>query len=216
MRLPCFSFLAATVLLSGCSFLTTENPDPNHTHADFAVWIGGKQLNFSDEVYMSGSSKAEEEGEHPHTHLHPYLHLHDSNGNVAHRHKPGLTFGDFLTSLGFRLDPSSSVLCFDPADGARTCWHTTDTDDWRFFVNGKEAAACGPTEDCPHPFLVAWTYVFADEDAVLLTYKASDDEAEKELKQMTNDACLYSQTCPWRGKPPAESCIADPTVPCTQ
>ena len=36
-----------------------------------------------------------------------------------------------------------------------------------------------------------------------------------ELQEMTDDACKYSKTCPWRGEPPAESCIADPAVPCT-
>src|SRR6185436_13173367 len=32
------------------------NPDPNHNHADFAVYISGQKVDFSKSQYMSGSS----------------------------------------------------------------------------------------------------------------------------------------------------------------
>ena len=32
------------------------NPDPNHTHADFAVFVDGAQLDFSGDEFMSGLS----------------------------------------------------------------------------------------------------------------------------------------------------------------
>ena len=53
---------------------------------------------------------------------------------------------------------------------------------------------------------------------ILLTYQNEDEASMERIteqkEEMTDDACLYSKTCPWRGEPPAENCIADPEVPC--
>jgi hypothetical protein len=89
---------------------TTKNPDPNHTHADFAVWYQGEQFDFSDQKYMTEELSAEQlaalaaqtgTGKDLET-LKQYLHLHDGNGHVIHRHKPGLTLGDFFSTLIWR------------------------------------------------------------------------------------------------------------------
>ncbi|MBI3336007.1 hypothetical protein HYZ98_00375 [Candidatus Peregrinibacteria bacterium] len=155
-----------------------KNPDPNHTHADVAVWVDGKKIDFSLEKYMSG---LEEKGDdHDHIHLHDYLHLHDGVGHVIHRHKPGLSLQEFFDSLGFEFKEPTR---------------------WRMFVNTIE-----------HEFDL--NYVFNDTDYILLSNAAGSAEVLDQLEQMTRDACLYSRTCPWRGEPPAENCIADPSVPC--
>jgi hypothetical protein len=60
------------------------------------------------------------------------------------------------------------------------------------------------------------SYVFADLDQILLTYDDGSMPVREELRRMTSDACLYSGTCPWRGKPPTENCVADPAVPCRE
>lgn len=57
-------------------------------------------------------------------------------------------------------------------------------------------------------------YVLHDLDKILYTDATDPAEVNRELSQMTDDACLYSKTCPWRGAAPTEGCIADPTVPC--
>lgn len=177
----------SALLLAGCSngdpLRQAENPDPNHTHADFAIYISGEKVNFELDQYMSGLPADSEEG-HEHDeaseYLHNYLHLHDNVGHVIHRHKPGQSLKDFLESLNFPIE---------------------DDDQWRMFVNGEEMP-------------LDLDYVFADLDSILLTYDASDEEVQSQLEQMTNDACLYSRTCPQRGDPPAENCISDPAVPC--
>ncbi|HRH94119.1 MAG TPA: hypothetical protein PKV72_06345, partial [Candidatus Peribacteria bacterium] len=86
------------------------NPDPNHTHADFAVWIGGKQQDFSAPKYMSGESTDVVHDER----LSKYFHLHDGNGRVIHRHKPGLPLGDFFASIGF---------AFGSQKAGEWCWY---------------------------------------------------------------------------------------------
>lgn len=196
-------------LLTACSFFgfgsrePAVNPDPNHTHADFAIYLEGEKLDFSDTKYMSGLSTDEtthdEEGEHKH----PYFHLHDRIGHVIHQHKPDLTFGEFLSSLGFTMTAQCLTLDTNvmvcPDGGKR----------WQMFVNRSTGLTAGGEE---RPFDPGFT--FKDGDRILLTYGASAEIAKEQLSAMTSDACLYSRTCPWRGEPPAENCIADPEVPC--
>lgn len=190
-----------SVALAACTTDIAQNPDPNHTHVDFAVWINGEQVDFSKPEYMSDHVDGEEEPEGEHEdegHKHPYLHLHDGNGHVLHRHKPGLAIGDFFTSIGFTMTES----CFTNPDGEAFCNDADSGQQWRMFVNGEE-----------WPMNPA--YDFADLDAILLTYGGDDTEMARELDGLPDDACLYSKTCPERGDPPIENCIADPAVPCT-
>ncbi|PIP64998.1 hypothetical protein COW95_04170, partial [Candidatus Peregrinibacteria bacterium CG22_combo_CG10-13_8_21_14_all_49_11] len=200
--------LFCTLFLVACRHEYADNPDPNHTHADVAVWIEGEKVDFSGDQYMSG---LEDDHDHEHDHLHPHLHLHDGIGHVVHQHRPGLTFGEFLESVGFSFEGWEQV-CFVDEHQIKKCWPASGGN-WRFFVNGKEVM-CGPTEDCLHPLFVAKDYVFRDMDGLLLLFNASDTDREAAFREITDDACLYSRTCPWRGDPPAENCIADPTVPC--
>lgn len=190
------AMIAATAYGVGNSLpIRPGNPDPNHTHADFAVWIDGAPLDFSAEKYMSGSSAVETDDGHDHEHLHPSFHLHDGNGNIMHRHKPGLTLGDFFNSLpGVTFEESGLSSRFG-IDGRASNVALT--------VNGK-AEPSGSA------------YVFADGDRLLITDAADAAQQQREWRSLTSDACLYSRICPWRGSPPAESCVADPEIPCRE
>ena len=175
--------VAGVVLLSGCTNRdphTVPNPDPNHTHADFAVWVDEVNMDFSDDEYMSGVSYDEASHDEEDEYHHQYLHLHDNVGHVLHRHKPGLSLKEFFDSLGFRFDPGKT---------------------FRMFINEEEV-----------PFDLG--YIFKDLDVLLLTTSTDPDLVFDQLEQLTDDACLYSRRCPWRGDPPAENCVADPSVPC--
>lgn len=187
------------------------NPDPNHTHADFAVWVSGQQLDFSDSRYMSDEPVEGESRQREANPLRQYLHLHDGVGHVIHRHKPGLTLGDFFASLGMPM--TAECLTLDDLQYGRLDdgWKESFAIQpalcgngrfrWRMFVNGAETA-----------FDPA--YGFLDTDSILLVYGAGDATPDVLFRDMTDDACLYSRTCPERGDPPAENCIADPEIPC--
>lgn len=194
--------IGVVLVLAGCSWFASKpavNPDPNHTHADFAVWIDGVPLDFSGEEFMSETETGEDENHEEHGHKHAYLHLHDGNGHVIHRHKPGLTIGEFFDSLGMQM--TDACLTFEEPSGLRSvCIEGNKR--WRMVVNGQ-------------PMGLDPGYIFKDTDKILLSWGA-EAEIMEQLEQMTNDACLYSQTCPERGKPPAENCIADPAVPCVE
>ena len=74
-------------LLAACSFFGVReyqpNPDPNHTHADFAIWIEGMQLDFAEDKYMSGLSTDDATHDEESEVHHKYFHLHDNIGHVA-------------------------------------------------------------------------------------------------------------------------------------
>ncbi len=196
-------------VLVACGHTPAKNPDPNHTHADFAVWMDGKQMDFSGEKFMEKELTPAQEEVLKHetgavtdlsaVNLQKYLHLHDGNGHVIHRHKSGLTLADFFTSIRIGF----SGKCFTsgvPMQDGETCSENL----FRLFVNGTEQSF----DDL--------NYVFEDGDKILITTAVDQTELTKELGLMTDDACLYSKTCPWRGDAPTENCIADPNVPCTQ
>lgn len=189
--------LLSVLILSACTEPSEKavNPDPNHTHADFAVWINGERIDFADAQYMSGVPPDEESHDEEGEHLHAYYHLHDNVGHVIHRHKPGLHLGEFFSSLGILIGPE----CVTMSSGAEYC--TMAEKRWMMAINGDV-----------RPLDVS--YVFEDTDTILLTYGSSAEEVQQQIEQLTDDACLYSRTCPERGDPPDENCIADPAVPC--
>jgi hypothetical protein len=189
------------------------NPDPNHTHADFAVWVNGEKLDFSGNEFMSGLSTDEttydEEGEAHHKHLH----LHDGNGDVVHRHKPELTLDEFFASIGWQThflseetpEGMSADWCLYKAE-SRLSDAECDSGSIRLFVNGVEyISQAGPL-----------SYEFNDGDHLLITDATDPEEVQRQLTTVTDESCLYSRTCPFRGSPPTENCVADPEVPCVQ
>lgn len=200
----------AVLLLVACEHQYAQNPDPNHTHADFAVWIEGEQIDFSGNEYMSGLSTDESTHDEADERHHEYLHLHDNNGHVIHSHKPGQTLGEFFESLGFVFSKDGLNLCAEvpgKEGRRRVCEDEAMHRNWIMIVNGVQK-----------PFFDT-AYAFSDMDKILIVLPKTDDgdehpEAWGYWEKMTDDACLYSKTCPWRGDPPTENCIADPAVPC--
>ena len=188
------------LLLSGCSWLgwheLQPNPDPNHTHADFAIWIDGEMWDFTDPSYMSGVSYDDESHDEEHEYHHEYLHLHDEVGHVLHRHRPGETFGLFLESLGWEFTEE----CLMTNTKLSVC--NDEEKKIRMFVNGEEMVPVQPG------------YEFKDLDQILVTYGSNDVEIEEQMGKLTEDACIYSKRCPWKGDPPTENCISDPAIPC--
>jgi hypothetical protein len=191
-----------------------KNPDPNHTHADFAVWVDGQEIDFSGDEYMEEKLTPEQEellrtqtgvvsADAGVSTLKQYLHLHDNNGRVMHRHKPGLTLGQFFRSIGVTTSKDGLNACLHIPHRAIVCEDEALHKNWSMYVNGEQR-------------VMDFEYVFQDLDHILITNASEEAEVKKELGLMTDDSCLYSRTCPERGEPPTENCIADPTVPCKQ
>lgn len=197
--LPAIGLVAlgvAVILVFRTPRVPVPNPDPNHTHADFLVALDGEPVDFTDDEFMTGASTEDHTRDPSLSPLRQFLHLHDGIGHVVHRHKPGLTLGDFFESIHVGFTENCIVYTASLAEDLRCSERP-----WRMVVNGQE-----------RPFSV--NYDFADGDKILITTATDDATIAAEWKDMTDDACRYSKTCPWRGAPPAENCVADPTVPC--
>ncbi len=153
-----------------------------HYHADFALYVNGEHYNFAQEKYMSTENKS----------LSNFAHFHDMKGNIIHQHASGITLGFFLETLGMRLNDSCLVL----DDGNSYC--NEGNKELKMYVNGKHNDQFAD-------------YDIQDEDKILLSY---GDQAEEDIKgqinSITDEACIYSLTCPEKGTPPAEAtCVGE-------
>lgn len=150
-----------------------------HIHANIAVVLNGEKLDFRQEKYQSTEAKE----------LDPDIHFHDGNGDLIHIHKQGATLGEFFTSLGMSL--SADCLILD--SGEKFCNDGSNT--VKMFVNGKPDSRFGDL-------------LPQDLDRVLLSYgHDSEGAVERQIDSVADTACIYSLTCPERGKPPAETCV---------
>jgi|SRR3989344_1416923 len=153
-----------------------------HYHADFKIYLEGEEYNFSQEKYMSTGNIT----------LSNFVHFHDGNGRVIHKHAEGITLGFFLETLGLKLNESCLVL----DDGKAYCNQGDNT--LKMYVNGKENSQFE-------------TYDIADEDRILLSYgDQTEQEIQKLINSVSEDACIYSLTCPEKGTPPEEAtCVGE-------
>lgn len=181
--------------------IVRSQPEPAfHEHADFALFLNGRQFDFSKEEYMSNvpcsitrAGKVPVALAHGETEtVRDYVHLHDRIGSVVHVHKKGITWHDFFHSL--EMDFSDSLFVDD--QGNR--YENSDTHSFRFVVNGEEVQSLADRE-------------IRDLDQVLITYGRRDrttDSITIEQARVTNNACLSSYACQHRGVTALESCGA--------
>lgn len=150
-----------------------------HVHADFKVYIDNQPFDFTGDEFQSTDENPK----------HEFTHLHDGNGEIIHRHADGVTIGDFFTSIGFNISDE----CITTNDGTQRC--NTNEKTLKVFVNDKQIAE-------------PQNYQFEDLDRILVTYGADDVETlNQQLASVTDEACIYSLSCPERGTPPTESCV---------
>jgi protein-disulfide isomerase len=163
-----------------------------HKHADFAVYIRGQEVDFSQEKYQShGHVEGEEGDEHDDGEVsgnkHQYLHLHDGNGEIIHQHATGYTLADFFGSIGVTLTND----CITLDTGEEYCENDLET--LTGMVNGERVADIAG-------------YEFADEDRIVVSF-GNERALDEEMANVTDIACIYSETCPERGEAPDEACV---------
>lgn len=157
---------------------TADPSEEVHVHADFAVYINDQMLDFTDDKYQSRLESIKN----------PDIHLHDNQGIIIHRHADDITMNMFLQSIGFLLSPS----CLTTDVSEQFC--IDDNNQLAMYVNGALQENPG-------------SYVLADEDQILLYYGPKANPALNDyLGQISDEACIYSGTCPERGTPPPEAC----------
>lgn len=140
-----------------------------HAHADFKVFLNGKELSFSVKKYDVAN---------------PFMHMHLNNPDGDKLiHIEGLantTISLFFQSLRMKFNAT----CFILDDIQNFC--NQPNKQIRFLVNGKEN-------------LEFDYYIPQDSDRVLITYgNETAEEITKQMDSVTSYACIYSRRCPER------------------
>lgn len=168
--------LAAIFLFAaGC---TLSNPQLGefgsaHAHADFKVYVNGAAYNFSQEKYMTPELPGGE-GENCGYTPGSLAHLHHMDGNLAHIHATGVTWGYFFSTLNMSMDGS----CFRLDTGESHC--NGGGKRWRFFVNGTEVQQLYGRE-------------IQNADRALFTYGADDAITPAQMASVTSEASNESE-----------------------
>jgi hypothetical protein len=165
-----------------------ELRQPIHEHADFAVFIRGERLDFSNDRYISTEERELSEN----------IHIHNPRHTVVHIHREQTTWDEFFRSLGFELnDPSLPTItpettCLKMPDGTRYCASATET--FKFYVNGVKVDGIA-------------NHNISDLDRVLLSFGSeTEEEVLRQFDEVTDEACIPSARCRERGDPDYEPC----------
>ncbi len=141
-----------------------------HEHADFAVFVHGKQFDFAQEKYMV----PEEFCGNPNPNIpKSIVHLHDGLGSAVHVHLSGVTWKQFFQSLN--MDFNSQCL---QLDGNAYC--VDDANTLLMYVNGKPVSLY---ENTP----------IRDLDQVLISYGEKKRNVSSELGSISNLARLQNK-----------------------
>ncbi|HEY0964443.1 MAG TPA: hypothetical protein VGE31_01465 [Candidatus Paceibacterota bacterium] len=182
-RILIASVFVLLLVVAGLYMYERYNPftyydDKVHVHSDFVIIINDQKIDLTAEKYQSSAESIR----------HKNVHLHDGDDTVVHRHADGITFAEFLGSLNFTLNDQ----CLRNDNGEEYCTDKTNT--LVLFVNGEVE------EDID-------MYIPQEEDRILLYYGPKDNPHLNDyLESVTDEACIFSGTCPERGVAPPESC----------
>ncbi|VVC71729.1 Uncharacterised protein [uncultured archaeon] len=173
----------------------TPTPAPEyHVHADVSVVVNGQRLPFTDFLLYQNPVACDDvkPGTESHNDGGIEAHFHNGNDKVAHYHAPGITWRQFWQARKVVMTST----CVSLPTGESWCNDESTGDRWQMVLNGK---------------LVAWNpdTVPRNLDRVLFAYSRPLTQGAAKLEfdaQVSDDACIYSGSCPSRGTAPAESC----------
>jgi len=144
-----------------------------HYHANFAVFINGTRLDFSQERYMEdiATCKANPDVVLPRERAH----LHERLGDVVHVHQPGVTWGHFFANIGFVLGDDVLVTDDDQTfvdDGVQTM---------TFVLNGQSEPSI-------------YNRVIESEDRLLISFgsETGDSVMDSRFSQVPGTASAFN------------------------
>jgi hypothetical protein len=119
--------LLGALIILGIRFFTYHSDMP-HYHANFAVYINDKRIDFKEPYYyeeVAGSCAAGHE-------IKPAqrAHLHDNVGDTVHVHDDAVTWGAFFQNIRWAIGP-------DFVKTQDAIYTVSDTEKVNYFVNGQ-------------------------------------------------------------------------------
>lgn len=164
--------LIGMLVILGIRFVSYQPPKDVHYHANFAVYVDGKQEQFSnpllyEEISECSISTEEKPGER--------AHLHENIKDVVHVEDSAVTWGNFFQNINWNvsdkyLDTSDVLLV------------NTDTKKVTYILNGEEVSNIS-------------NKVIGDKDRLLVSYGiATKDEINKQFSTVATTAEKYNVT----------------------
>ncbi len=187
MKKTQYAIIAAIAIIIAAAGIYVLVPKEIHEHADFAAYINGRQINFSQDKYMHNESPEQEASAGHGAEDDEKAHMHDLAGWIAHKHAADATWGIFFRNINITFNPA----CFAFEEGG---YCNNATHELRLFVNGQQNNEFG-------------TLPIRDLDKVLISYDETGADLAYQIANVTDDACLYSHRCPERGEAALEDCV---------
>ncbi|HSU72272.1 MAG TPA: hypothetical protein VLJ21_00295 [Candidatus Binatia bacterium] len=147
------------------SLVHVGNLGSTHEHADFAMYINGKQIDFTKPEYL---------------HVHPLVHIHginegESERGVIHKHATGVTYGMFFRTLGITID---NCLTINEKEFCDTNGRTL-----KYYLNGGITPNLADEE------------IHDLDKVLISYGSESLEELQQQLASIPNNACVQSKTC---------------------
>jgi len=130
----------------------------HHYHADFKVYIEGKELNFNQEQFFVKSRFIHVEND-----------VQGDSGDVIHMHATGVPLWVFFESIGMKFETD----CFTVDTGIEYCNNAKKS--LKFYVNGQPNSEFG-------------YYVFNEGDKLLISYGDRDEDVSIQISSVTDNA----------------------------
>ena len=144
---------------------------PPHYHANFAVFVEGKQLDFSKDEYMEDVAACKLSNN---VLPNERVHLHENDGDSVHIHAAGVAWNHFFENIGFVFE---DTFLYSEKDWLKTF---TAPEKAHFVLNGEIIK--NPNNSLIH-----------SEDSLLIYYGSiSDEEVIKLFKTLPKDASEYN------------------------
>jgi len=173
IALACF-ILGAFVIL-GIRFCTYK-PDSTHYHANFALYINGKQETFQGAQFYTDTEMCTAS-----TAMTPLgrAHMHDNVNNVVHVEDHAVTWGQFFTNLGWYMGPNF----VESPDG--TMYVENGDAKLHILVNNQDYTDLGGVANT----------IIKDQDKLLVSFgDVSSQTLQQEYKAIPSTAHHYDTT----------------------
>jgi hypothetical protein len=169
-----YGLLVGILVILGIRFITYKAPAETHYHANFAVFINGKQENFKNPQFYEEVKVCSLHGSTPQARVH----MHDETPGVIHVHDEAVTWGQFFENLGWVIGP-------DFIRTTDTLYTADDTNKLNLVLNGQNLTGLTSITD----------QVIQDRDRLLVSFGPSDQPAlDSEYKIVPNNAGHFDTT----------------------
>ena len=163
-------FVLSFIIFVTIRFVTFQQPQDTHFHANFEIYINGNKIDLSKDKYMEpvfSCSVNEQKDKQPSERVHMHL----NNGGLIHIHDQHVTWGDFFSNIGYSVSQSNIV------DDSNNIYKADGDNKLVYILNGVKSDS------------IATLYINSEDKLLIYYGKQSDSEIINTIyAQVPNDA----------------------------